>query len=90
MTRTPTPTELRAMLSVIHGVLDAAHAGGTMGAPAGIMYAAMMAQGCTLDQFHQITSATQSAGLITRDGDLIHLTDKGRQKRDQLAAAGGA
>jgi hypothetical protein len=26
MTRTPTPTELRAMLSVIHGVLDAADA----------------------------------------------------------------
>jgi hypothetical protein len=89
MSRNPTPTELRAMLSVIHGVLDAAHAGGPMGAPDGVMYAAMMAQGCTLAQFAQITSATQSAGLITRSGDLIHITDRGRQKRDQLAAAGG-
>ena len=86
MSTNPTPTELKAMLSVIHGVLDAAHAGGTMGAPAGVMYAAMMAQGCTLAQFNQITSATQSAGLIVRAGDLIHITDKGRQRRAQLGA----
>ena len=79
--------QIKAMQTVIHGVLDAVAAGGPMGAPAGIMYAAMAASGCTLDQFDMITQAVCRAGLISRDGDLFHLLPAGEERRKAMAVA---
>jgi hypothetical protein len=41
-----------------------------MGVPAGPMYAALMAHGCTLDQFNQLMAALVSVGKLRREGDL--------------------
>lgn len=45
---------------------------GNMGAPGGIMYAALMAQGCTLDQFEQIMGGLTRAGYLDKRGDCYH------------------
>ena len=39
------------------------------GCPAGPMYAALMAHGCTLNQFEQIMSALVRVGKLTKHGD---------------------
>lgn len=65
----PTSAEVRALLAVLDGIMEAVRVAGPMGAPGGVMYAAMMAQGCTLDQFNQIMSAMVRAGKLQRQGD---------------------
>ena len=56
--------------AIIHAAAD--------GAPAGIMYAALMTQGCTLHQFEQITGGLVRAGMLSRDGDMLTATENGR------------
>lgn len=41
-----------------------------LGAPGGTIYAALMAHGCTMEQFEAIMSALVEAGKLTRTGDL--------------------
>lgn len=42
-----TPTQIRALAQVSLGVIEAVEAGGETGAPGGILYAAMQAEGAT-------------------------------------------
>jgi len=53
-------------------VVETVKESGSMGAPGGIMYAALMAQGCTLEQFEQIMGALVNAGRISKSGDCYH------------------
>jgi predicted transcriptional regulator len=46
-------------------------------APGGVIYAALMSQGCTLNQFEQIMGQLVNAGMLTQDGDCYTATDKG-------------
>jgi hypothetical protein len=38
-------------------------------APGGVIYAALMSQGCTLNQFQQIMAQLVGAGMLTQDGE---------------------
>ena len=67
------PQQVAALRQVGAAIIHAAN-----GAPAGIMYAALMAQGCTLHQFEQITGGLVRAGMLTRDGDMLTATENGR------------
>ena len=62
---------------VADAVLAAVAAAGSMGAPAGVLYAGMMAQGCTIQQFDGIMAGLVGAGMLTKGGDCYHLTAKG-------------
>lgn len=57
---------LRALLQAIE---EACKVAGPMGAPGGVMYAALMSYGITLNQFYQLTGALIRAGKITQQGD---------------------
>jgi hypothetical protein len=70
-----TNQQVQALRLVANAVIEAVKAGGTIGAPGGVMYAAMSAQGCTLDQFEQIMSGLCRAGILRRDGHCYHLAD---------------
>ena len=59
-------------------IIEACDAAGGMGAPGGVMYAALMGQGCTLNQFQQIMAGLENAGMVARDGECYIATDKGR------------
>jgi hypothetical protein len=51
--------------------IDAVKEGGSMGAPAGVMYAAVMDK-MTLNQFQQVMSALEAMGKVRRTGVLYH------------------
>ena len=55
-------------------ILDAAEAAGPMGAPSGVVYAALSAHGLTLPAYQQILDALIQAGKITVSGHCIRLT----------------
>lgn len=67
-----------ALLTTLHDL------GGS--APEGPTYAALMAHGATLDDYHAITAALLRAGLIAITGNVLSLTAEGRDKADQFAA----
>ena len=64
---TDTTTLLRA---IARAVIEAVRAGGDHGAPGGTLYAALMTQGCTLEQFEQIMGALCDAGALAKRGHL--------------------
>ncbi len=64
----------RAMAAVLLAVIDAVKEAGAMGAPGGVIYAGLMAQGCSLQQYDQIMAALVSAGKLRRRGDLYFVT----------------
>lgn len=42
------------------------------GAPGGILYAVLMSQGCTLNQFETLMSALVMQGIIRKQGDCYY------------------
>lgn len=62
-----TTQQTRALALIAAAVLDAVAAAGPTGAPAGVLYAAMMARGCTLSQFESLMGALVGIGKLTHD-----------------------
>lgn len=70
-------TEQAKVLRFIAGaVIEAVAAAGPTGAPGGILYAALMAHGCTYDQFTQIMGGLVQAKLLTKSGECYHIAKK--------------
>ena len=74
----PTAAQVKLLRMVADAIIDAVKAAGPLGAPAGVLYAALMGHGCTLSQFEQIMGGMVRAGLLTRSGDLYHVAEAGR------------
>ena len=68
--------QAKALKAIAGGVIEAVKAGGQLGAPGGVMYAAMMGQGCTLQQFEGIMGGLVKAGFLTKKGECYHVTGK--------------
>ena len=64
-----TQTQIQTLRTIGKAILESVRAAGVLGAPGGIMYAALMAQGCTLNQFQQIMSGMVNAGVLEQHGD---------------------
>ena len=65
--------QAKALQTVAKGIIEACKTF----APGGVIYAALMAQGCTLNQFEQIMGRLVNAGMLVKDGDCYTATDKG-------------
>lgn len=72
-------TQTNAILAICEAVIDAVKAAGTHGAPGGVLYAALMAQGCTLNQFQSLMAGLVNAGLLRQSGNLYFATGKAVQ-----------
>lgn len=70
-----TPQQVKALQSVAKAIIESCKTF----APGGVIYAALMAQGCTLNQFEQIMGQLVNAGMLTQDGDCYTATDKGNK-----------
>ena len=68
-----TPQQIAAIRMLADAVVDAVKAAGSLGAPGGVIYAALMAHGCTLAQFESLMDALIRAGKLTRSGDLYRV-----------------
>lgn len=62
---TMTPQQIQAVRAIARVIVESVREVGT--APAGPMYAALMGQGCTLNQFQQIMGQLCRAGFLTHD-----------------------
>jgi len=60
-------------------VLESIEQAGDLGAPAGILFAAMQAHGASLNQFQSIMRGLTEAGKVCMEGECYHLTQSGRQ-----------
>lgn len=70
-----TATQAASLRALLQTFLDAVKEGGTHGAPAGVMYAAV-ADRMTLGQFQQVMAALESTGKVRRAGNLyFHVAD---------------
>ncbi len=65
-----TQEQIQALRAVAAMFIDAVRAAGDLGAPAGVMYAAVMGR-LSLHQFEQITSGLVRAGKLRKEGDLF-------------------
>jgi hypothetical protein len=70
------PTQVRALAQVSLGVLEAVEASGDQGAPGGVLYAAMQAQGATLTQFESIMRTLTNPGYLVLADECYHSTSK--------------
>lgn len=65
----------QALKAVCDAVLASVKAAGSLGAPAGTLYAALMAYGCTLEQFESIMGALVRIGMLKKRGHLYFAGD---------------
>jgi hypothetical protein len=66
----PTSAQAAALRQVLDAILEAVAAAGPMGAPGGVIYAALMGQGCSLSQYQALMGGLVSVHRLRRDGDL--------------------
>ena len=62
----------RAVQLTALAIQDAVKAAGSMGAPSGPVYAALMTHGCTLDQYNQIIGGMVKVGMLRKSGHLLY------------------
>lgn len=55
--------------TIVRAVVESVNSAGPLGAPGGHLYAALMSQGCTLNQFESLMSALIRAGKVTKQGE---------------------
>lgn len=60
----------QAIKLIINSVVDSLKANPS-GTPEGSLYAVMMTQGCSLEQFNAIIGALCDAGMIRKQGNLL-------------------
>ncbi len=73
-----TAQQAKGIRQVMAGIVESAIAGGELGAPSGVVYSALMAHGCTLNQFQSLTASMVKAGIIEERGHCFHVTQRGR------------
>lgn len=64
----------RAISLAVECILDAAEEAGPLGAPSGVIYAALSAHGMRLQPYQQIVDALVRAGKIIVEHDCIKLS----------------
>jgi hypothetical protein len=64
------PQQARAIRAACSAIVDAVKAAGPVGAPGGVIYAALIGQGCTVHQYEQLMAALVRLGKLRRSGDL--------------------
>ena len=69
MSKSLNPAQRRALGMIADAIIETIRDAGQLGAPGGVIYAALSAQGCTFNQYTSIMGALVSIGRVTMDGD---------------------
>lgn len=76
---------LNAMI-VGHAVLEAIEAAGDDGAPSGVLYAGLMTGQVSVNYYQQMMGSLQRKEMVTNEGDVYFLTERGKAFSKTLAA----
>lgn len=68
-----TPQQAAALRAIVEAVTEAVAAAGSLGAPGGVIYAALMGHGCSLSQYESLMGAMVRAGKLRRSGHLYFI-----------------
>lgn len=79
-----TKKQVIAVQQVGLAVLEAIQAAGELGAPSGVLYAALLHQGCTLTQFQSLTGSMERRGFVVQESDCFTITHAGETFITQL------
>lgn len=69
--------QMLAIKALCDAIVAAVDAAGPSGAPGGVLYSALMSQGCTLAQFESIAGGMVGAGLLCKVGQCYFLGELG-------------
>ncbi len=69
----PNESQKRALILIVSAITDTIKEAGEFGAPGGVMYADLMAHGCSLNQFESIMSTLVRLGRIEKRGECYFL-----------------
>ncbi len=67
-----TPEQAKAIRALATIIEETVNESGSMGAPSGVMYAALMSKGVSLQVYQQITGMLVSMGRIRQSGDCFY------------------
>ena len=70
--------QMQAIKAIADAIVEAVRAGGPTGAPGGVIYAALMAHGISLEQYEQIMEALVRVGRLRRSGQLYFINGANR------------
>ena len=70
-----TKQQLATIRAVSQAVVETVREAGAHGAPSGVMYAALMAHGCTLSQYQSLMHALVSAGKVVLRHDCYFIAE---------------
>ena len=65
-----TAQQQQALKEICDALVDLVKAAGPLGAPAGHLYATLMALGCSLEQFESLMGALVKVGKLRKRGNL--------------------
>jgi hypothetical protein len=68
-----TPEQIKAIREIAGAIIETVKTSGPLGASAGPMYSALMAHGCSLQQFEGIMGGLVRAKLLRKSGHCYHL-----------------
>ncbi len=63
---------LRALLQIGQAIVETVDECGDQGAPAGVLYAALMERGCSHEQFEAIMAGLVGAGRLEKRGHVYY------------------
>lgn len=72
-----TPEHIKLVQTLGLAVLETIQESGALGAPSGILYAALQQQGCQLSQFQSLMAPLEQRGYVTLESDCYTITDSG-------------
>ena len=61
--------QVQAVLKIAAAVIETIRESGSLGAPGGTIYAALMSHGCTLQQFDGLMAAIVGSGKVSKRGE---------------------
>lgn len=72
-----TQAQLQTLHQLLNAVVETVRETGDHGAPGGVLYAALMNVGITLEQFETLMGALVEAGKLRRSGNLYFAVNGG-------------
>lgn len=65
-------TQNEAIRRIADAIVESVREAGELGAPSGIVYAALMSYGMSLDTYHQFIGVLVKLGKLRQEGDLLY------------------
>jgi hypothetical protein len=62
---------VQAAMAITIAVTETIREAGPLGAPCGMIYAALMSQGCSMEQYERIERAIVNTGLVVKKSDCL-------------------